>query len=208
MSGYTYILESNNPDKDLEFFWLTYVKDCDDYRNRIEKRHIISLSEKLNKLQKEKKYDSILTDIDNYMIRVFPIIGWRVMAEGDLYKLGHISDNFKRWETIRGRPFESNKITKFYTFLEIMIVCSRKMSSDTHKEIRLLCSEYANMICLADIDEMNDKIRQIVNKAIEYKMTGVITRLMNIYDITPHLNNEEDLGMRIEKLVKKLKIIN
>src|SRR5690606_37269717 len=118
---YNNILETKKPDKELEFFWLTFKTSISSYLNDIEKYEIEQLSYKLNKLQNKQKYDKIELYIKSHIEK----IGYSMMYNADYYKISHLDTNIKRWKKLTGNDIYDNNNT-FYCILKIFVKLGNK----------------------------------------------------------------------------------
>jgi hypothetical protein len=93
------VLSSSNPDKDYEFFWLTFKNSVIPYlgSNSI---NIKKFSNMLNDLQKEKKYDDIRENISDFMYINIDIIAKHILRSSCFVLFMRCNVNIARWGKI------------------------------------------------------------------------------------------------------------
>jgi hypothetical protein len=199
---YQYILESNNPDKDIEYFWMSYIRTMEKYMHPQEKKYMLKLSATLNTLQKLKEYKNIITKIDNYMKLDFPKFGWRMLKDKNIHNMNHVIDNLKRWNLLRGKDFEVDK--KIYYFMSIVKICSRSKNTNSANHLKLLelCYTYAD--CAVGDNCVEDIEIDIINHAISAQMGGVIECLRNIFSLREFIDIDKIMKVSGFKLLRYL----
>jgi len=114
-------LNENNPDVHIEQFWIDFKKSIFNFYNFINgkcfPRNIDILSEKLNKLQKNKKYNIIEREIRDYII----CYGIDIMRSGNGYHLNILKTNIKRWNALS----DKYKLTQSNTDNDLIKCCTK-----------------------------------------------------------------------------------
>lgn len=192
---YEYILDTNNPDKELEYFWVTFKNSIMSSLSNEEKNEIVELSNKLNDLQSEERYD----EIEKYIKNHIELIGYRYIIENNGYKARHICVNLNRWKKLTGRKLFNNK-NVFNKIIRIYNNIYLKNKTDDHyNDIKLLLAKYST-------DKNIIHLEKIMNISIEHKIYGIINKLKNILNIDDFINNEKKSKIN-KKLLKKSRAI-
>ena len=93
------ILSSSNPDKDYEFFWLTFKNSIIPYVGK-DVDMIKKFSKSLDVLQKEKKYDEIKDEITIFLYKHAESIAAHLIFSSCYVTCMHFTVNMKRWKKI------------------------------------------------------------------------------------------------------------
>lgn len=94
--SYDYVLKSDNPDKEIEYFWLTFKNSIQPYVNKEERENITQISDRLNELQKSRQYNKIETFISKYLHDIC----YSILMTKNYTEIDHLKTNIKRWEKI------------------------------------------------------------------------------------------------------------
>lgn len=93
------VLSSSNPDKDYEFFWLTFKNSVIPYLGH-NSENIKKFSSMLNDLQKEKKYEDIRDNISDFMYMNIDIIAKHILYSSSFVLFMRFNVNIARWGKI------------------------------------------------------------------------------------------------------------
>ena len=93
------ILSSSNPDKDYEFFWLTFKNSVIPYLGS-NSENIKKFSDMLNDLQKEKKYEDIRENISDFMYMNIDTIAKHILYSSSFVLFMRFNVNMVRWGKI------------------------------------------------------------------------------------------------------------
>ena len=93
-----------NPDHHIEDFWLSFKTSMINFYNQYKyiKRPIDYWSDNLNKLQKNKDYQSIEVNIRDYM----SLYAIDLLRCNSTYHVGILTTNIKRWNIISESRFD------------------------------------------------------------------------------------------------------
>ena len=114
--SYDTVLNSDKPDSKLEFFWLTFKDSIKSYLTDSELADLSEVSNKLNALQRQERYDEIQEFIKSHIER----IGYGMMAKNDNYRISHLETNLRRWNKLTGTDIYPQNNT-FYTLLLVYL---------------------------------------------------------------------------------------
>lgn len=186
------------PDEKIEEFWLTFKSSIDQFLDKKEREEIKQLSEKLNLLQKEERYEEIEEYIKNHIER----IGYNIMKRDNLYRAGHLDTNIRRWENIsKSRICSDNNI--FYNLFRTYISLN-KNRSDQKDKIRSLLVSYVK-------NGKQEDLVEIINLSIENNFVGTIDKFRNIIDISKFLKGDSHIDLNLcksKRLIKSLQRID
>jgi hypothetical protein len=188
------ILETSNPDKEVEYFWYTFKDSVRSFLNEKDQQEIDNLSEKLNTLQEEQKYE----EIELYIKSHLEDIGYKVLSNDNAYRAGHLMTNFKRWDKISKHDVcEDNN--KLYTLLRIYILQYDKKTVDSGIAAKIV--EYTN-----SWDE--DLIDDIMIISIQKGYYGIIDMLKNIINIERFIKEDSIEKYRKMTAPRSMKILH
>lgn len=191
---YEDILQTSNPDKNVEFFWYTFKDSIQDFLNEQEKKEVNDLSKKLNTLQAEKKYE----EIERYIKLHLEDIGYKIMAKDNAYKASHLMTNLKRWSKIsRYDVCEENN--RLYTLLRIYLLQYDKKTLDSGIVPKIV--QYSE----SWDDDLIDDIMVI---SIQKRYYGIIDMLKNIINIERFMEEESVQKYRKMTSPRSMKIIH
>ena len=184
--SHEHVLNSDKPDNKLEFFWLTFKDSIRDYLNETELDELSNVSQKLNDLQQEERYD----EIEVYIKSHIEIIGYNMMSKGDNYRINHLDTNIRRWNKLTGNDIYPSTNT-FYCILLIYINLS-KSKANKKEQIAIM----KDCIKRYSTDSTDHEILiELMNHSIKNKMFGNIDKLRKIVDIKEFIKPDD-----IEKL--------
>lgn len=198
------VLKAKKEDADIEFFWLTFKDSVINYLDKKTQTKIQDLSDTLNQLQLEKKYEEIQKIISNNLDE----IAWRHVLTHDSYHGCHLITNLKRWRTISGKKLPRNELA--FASLIVMIHYNEKylkyfyqkndkseddkIKQSVLKEILERLSDLAFEFVKDDAtDESKDKaIIKIINYGIENKLESLIHHMYKCVNLTLFLKDKND----------------
>src|SRR5665647_869110 len=93
---YGIVLNSDKPDNKLEFFWLTFKDSIKNYLTESELIDLSEVSNNLNALQQQERYNEIEEFIKSHIER----IGYGMMSKNDNYRISHLETNLRRWNKL------------------------------------------------------------------------------------------------------------
>jgi hypothetical protein len=197
--NYEHILESANPDKEIEYFWLTFKNSIFNYLNKSEQIEINILSDELNKLQCEQQYP----DIEQYIKSHIECIGYNMIKNNDHHKINHLDTNIRRWKNITGNNIYTNDNT-FYALLKIYIKLNKKVHLDGYDHYTELLSciiKFASSTTTKDQNKINE-LTKLMQLSIDNQISGNIDILKYILDINDFI---EDTCTLTDEFIKKTK---
>jgi hypothetical protein len=181
------------PDAHLEKFWIIFKDSIKNlYRsNGMDLRQIKcldSVSDRLNLLQKEKRYAEIEIQINIYMID----FSRTVIKFGDLYYASLFKTNLKRWQNITTHSINNIYISLFECLF-------RLLNTDTQtKKVKEFIQYIRNIIHIDDKNKDNiDCIVWIdmIDLAIKTGKPSVLDIINDYYDIVEYVNDVYDLSL-------------
>ena len=195
------ILKSENPDKHIEYFWVTFKDSILSHIGEDNSHRIKSFSKKLNDLQKKKEYNTIISEISDYMKKNINIICKCIINSNNMDTICHLHTNINRWKRI-DPSFEEiiNKddIVKSVILLSKII---KKKNNHFIKVNKMIIDSFL-------ISGTNkQKIKELFDFGIEHNICLIIEFLLNHVDLHVYLGEETDKYkmMRSSKLMKKLR---
>lgn len=220
--SYDNILKTNNPDKKIEHFWLTFKDSIKNSIDEKDKEELDSISSILNKLQLEKKYDMIEQYIRDHIIK----IGFKMIANDNYYKLGHLIKNLSRWDSIIDEFLNVEYAIKMYPQklcnYNILFYCLLRIYYSHRLKILDSKSDNKNNFRFQLIDNIKLFAKEnniiyldnIFNIAIENNIFGIIDKLKKFVDVKKFIKPNIKLTDKFiemskgNKLHKKLNPIN
>lgn len=201
LKNYNHILESDNPDKHIEYFWYGFKNSIKNLFSVNKLKQILPVDEwssTLNDLQKEGKYEEIEENIRKYM----EIFGYYVIKYGDLHYGNIFNSNIKRWNKIsKNFGWNYNREKSIYTsFLKIFFSAIKRKKTGLLEKIReYSSSDIRNIIILQDV----------LLDSIEERDESIIDFIGECYDIWGFINDNYDVivkkGMSGKKILKIIK---
>lgn len=197
--SYDYILKTDNPDKEIEFFWCNFKDNVYEFLSEEDKYEITNLSQKLNLLQKDKKYEQI----EIYIHKHIEKIGFKIIENNDYYKANHLDTNIKRWKKISLNDIYCKK-NVFFCIFKIFLFINNKTSRALEKNyqyILQIIKKYA-------IQRDEKYLIELMNFAIKKELLAIIDKLRTIISLKDFLNDKLlnfDDKMKAKKLIKFLK---
>lgn len=204
MTDYTYLLNTDNEDKELEYFWVS-LKSC--FKNHITRQqrlYLDDVSTKFNKLQYKKQYDDIKCGIMEYLQNDFTKIGWHIIYTLDYMTASHVYSNIKRWNKMYDIIVQYNE--KMISYMYILNIFSKKQSklkSDIYVQILDLIKK-VGYYEIKDNKKKSDEIAfDLLDIAIKNKIETIVDQLRHIYDISEYFDTDIHI-MSTKKIFKHL----
>jgi hypothetical protein len=161
-----------NPDHHIEEFWLSFKRSMlnfyNEYTTIYNSRPIIFWSDTLNKLQKNKDYPNIETNIRDY-ISLYAIDLLRYNA---IYHVGILISNIKRWNVISNKRFDMcdvKYINIVFLLLDIYNILTNKCST-SDKETETLFS-------IVEIYIIHEDFKIFIDYAINHNKPSIIDKI-------------------------------
>lgn len=196
-----------NPDYHIEEFWIAFKTSMFNFYNQYtttyNSRPIMFWSDNLNKLQKNKDYQSIETNIRDYM-SLYAIDLLRYNAH---YHIGILISNIKRWNIISNRRFDMcdvKYINIVFLLLDIYNILTNKCST-SDKETEILFS-------MVEIYIIHEDFKIFIDYAIKNKKPSIIDKI-NEYENQNNNNNsikyiETTYNVKLSPKISAKKIFN
>lgn len=197
---YKYLLETNNPDKHIEYFWYGLKISVNNffiqYHLPLDMLPIEAWSKHLNNLQKDKKYLEIEEGIRYYLER----FGWYVIMYSCNYNAQIFATNIKRWNKISNHYNWNieNEPTVFNIYFNIFYsLIKREKQFKKRPHLYQMLSIVRKYIYYND-DEDNSNIEnlyKLLDQALEYNEEYIIDKIGKLCDIWSYINEIYDLNI-------------
>ena len=198
------ILSSDNPDKQYEYFWLTFKDAIIEHLPSDLKINIVNLSSTLNQLQKEKKYDKIFELISNFMNTHIKEICHHILISKNYNAVWFLQINIRRWCRIN-EIFDTNTID-----IKLCFILSNCMKKDFNniEELFLKIIELVKLYNIPDVNRVyiTNNIEDIFSFGIENKLTLLLDEL-RIY-VNLEKFKKDGIDLKIHKHTKSIKFLN
>ena len=208
---------SLNPDKHYEYFWLCYKNTIYKYMPNNLKKIIEFNSEKMNELQKEKKYGEIYDNIKDFMdTYTNEIIIYCISHEN--FNIRLLKTNIKRWTTI-----DKNYIIKSTEYSLLSSLCyyyvKKNLDAQTYNLFLKYIREYftyciinhkylIGCLTLNEYVSINKSMAKLINLSIEHRAISLLNEISKTYNITYFYKNNIDKNkykcVKDNKLLKLL----
>ncbi len=204
-------MSSPKPDHDIEQFWLAFKQSMLNFygltgEKTMPTRPISDWSERLNRLQKAAKYETIEHNIYNFMT----LYGIDLLRVGDRYHLSILITNIKRWNKIAAKyPFHDmdggeSKCNLIFILLDIVnnfIKCGlefENLFSDI--ELYLIHEDYTNLLDFA----IKHNKPVIIDKLMAFDRLAVVNSLNTYWHLGLEISNDYKIaGKKIIELISK-----
>lgn len=142
-------IDRTNPDWQIEEFWLTFKNQFYWLLDIEEKKRVDKISEELNDLQRNKRYEQI----QQYIVDQFDSIAIRVIISRDKGINHSILSYFNRWDRISKYKFDKKNIN--YQLLKVNDILNYKSKTKDDEIFQELIYKYVyNLDKRVVIDEM------------------------------------------------------
>ena len=166
------LLNKDDPDYLIEDFWLGLKQNMTNFYND---KNIVSLSRcvnswstRLNLLKQKKQYELIEKLIYNYL----SLYGIDVLRSGNMYYLGLLNTNIKRWDKICSQSY----ITGYQNCMIMLLEISYKLYYKSKNENEL--NKIKNLFRDIELYLMYDDFQLLIEYSIKYKKTSIIDTLI------------------------------
>ena len=182
-------INNDNPDKEIEHFWLNFKISMNNFYNCISiSRPIQEWCDCLNDLQKKRKYLDIEKNIRNY-ISLYAI---DLIRFTDTYHINILCSNIKRWNKISNKYNFSDNNKEYHNFIFVMLdICHLLLRNNedisnifSQFELFLLYKDYKILIKYS----VENNKSGILDKLICFD-SEIISQIKKMYNITNIPNN-------------------
>lgn len=201
---YKYLLDTNNPDKHIEYFWYGFkasITNFFTYYHLPDKLPIEAWSKHLNTLQKDKEYLEIEEEIRTYLER----FGWYVIMYSCNYNAQIFATNIKRWNKISNHynwnvEFEPTVFNVYFNIFYSLIKREKQFKKKPHLyQMLLVVRRYIDSDDIDDLDRCDDSnirnLYKLLDQALEYKEETIIDQIAKVCDIWSYINESYDLNI-------------
>jgi hypothetical protein len=168
-----HILNTNNPDKDIEYFWITFKMCCKKIVNRAILIMFDKLSTDLNLYQQREDFKRIYEDIDLFITENINYIICDVINNGDIQDAKNVHLCIMRWKRI-SPSFDLSTLE--YDLLRII-----KNLNEENDSIRTHIKNYIQ-------DSSEIKLISLFELAIREKFVCLIDVLKKYVDIHTYID--------------------
>lgn len=195
------ILKSENPDKHMEYFWVTFKDSIINYVGANDVRHIKNFSDRLNVLQKNKEYSIIFAEISKFMKTSINTICEHIIKSKDSSAICHLHTNITRWKNIDpefSEVLEKNDIIKMLLLLSKLI----KKKNDHYVVLnRMIIDSYLTS------GTKEKGIKELFDFGVEHNICSLVEILLPSIDLRIYLGEtaEKYKNMKSTKLIKEIK---
>jgi hypothetical protein len=197
-SDHSDILNSKKPDKEIEYFWLTFKDSIIKYVHVKFAEYIKVLSNELNELQKLEKYDDIKNKISEFMHKYIELICKQIILKNDHYMITHLETNINRW--IKYDSEFAKYIEKIF-FVRATLVIS-KISKKKKDNISYIVSKVIELFN----NDTYDIYLDIFKYAVKNNMSLVAELVAPYINFSTYFNDAQMIdscsNMKGHKLVK------
>ena len=197
------------PDNDIENFWLSFKCGITNfYKNFNINKDITGVSQKLNDLQKNKKYLEIELIIHNFICRLVIDLTDKIEQilkdRGTyLYHARIILTNIKRWEKLRQKKIFFRDPIQNENMFFIISSCLKMTFKSIEKEL------YDDIIVdffkdCYDIIKYNN-YKKIIDFAIDINNITIIDLLAKTFNVVDYINDKYKLSL--PRMISGKKII-
>ena len=202
------------PDIDIENFWLSFKCGINNfYRNFNISKDVIDISQKLNELQKNKKYIEIELLIHNHICHLIIDLTDKIdfILEDRCVYLYHariILSNIKRWEKLRQKkiffrdPIDNENM--FFIISSCLKMTFKTISKELYDDIIIDFFKSCN-----EIIKYNN-FKKIIDFAIDIDNISIIDLIRKTFNVVDYVNEKYKLSlpkrMSGKKLIKFTKV--
>jgi hypothetical protein len=185
-----------NNDYYIEQFWIGLKDSMNNfYTNKILKRPISKWSDNLNKFQEEKKYEEIEESIRNYIT----LYGIDLMRYIEIYHLGILKTNIKRWNNISNKyNFSKKETKKYYNIIFLLIDIYEKLYD------KIPTNDLINFSTEIELLIMYEDFNNLIDICINYNLCSILDKLSNYIDIYKIINQKYNLNLKYNISGKKI----
>ena len=177
---FSHILETKNPDKELEYYWLTLRHCFEDHLTSKLSTTVLNYKKTFDKFQKLKMYDKIKKGINYFLENEFTEICWRAIAELDFTVIGYLCTNINRWDIMYdGKTKYDEESHAFLSIIKIYLKKHHKMKNEPYKTILTNISLIAK--CVLSNEDIVNYIDEIIILSIKHGLVGTLKYLVYSY---------------------------
>jgi len=165
-----------NDDYEIEQFWLSFKRSMLNFyeisEHRVLRRPIEKWSDKLNELQREKRY----TDIEETIKHYISLYAMDLIRCCSHYHINILNTNIKRWNRVAAKHKclqEDDKKTYFNCVFMLLDICGMLMEQD-NIDVKELFSQY-------ELSVLNHDYTPFIKYAVENNKAGMLDKLLK-YD--------------------------
>ena len=198
----------DKPDIDIENFWLSFKCGINNfYRIFNIQKTVNNISQKLNDLQKNKKYLEIEFMIHNFICQMIVDLSDKIKyivrdKSTYLYHARIIITNIKRWEKLRQKklffrdPIDNENM--FFIIASCLKMSFKNISKEIYDDIIIDFFKECN-----DIIKYNN-YKKIIDYAIDTDNVSILNLLSKTFDIITYINDKYNLSLHKNISGKKL----
>ena len=194
------VLNSSKPDKQIEYFWLTFKDSIIQYIGKQNAKNISTFSETLNTLQREKQYDMIVTEISKYMKFNINTICKFIIRSKQSTPILHLHTNITRWKNI-DPSFQ--KVIDDSILIQFLFVLSRMIKKESDKYKHVLSFVIDVYMC----EQLNIiKRKELFEYSVKNNICSVAELLLPDINLIEYFGEDIDKykNMSTKKLIKKI----
>jgi len=191
---YIHILHTDNYDKHMEFWWLTFKDSMINFYNTVnntninnkdEIKKVKQLSNELNILQNEKKYkqiyEYIYLSIQNY--------GWIQIKYGNHISIHFFTTNLHRWDKIKSELNNTFKNDKKYKLLKCYSLIKKKAIQYVEKNKNFITIiDEIKKCSINDMEYNLNLLYTILHISIKKKLISIIEEINTIINVNTYIN--------------------
>jgi hypothetical protein len=194
-------MDKDKPDYEIEKFWLGLKQSMINFYGKSNIRPISYWSDKLNLLQKERKYDNIEKNIRNYI----SLYGIDVMKKRNEVALHILKTNIKRWSKITEHYDFIRSHENYYNIIFLLIdIFDNLYKNLPSNDFDILYQQIELIIIYNDFEDL-------IKLCIKHDIGKVIDKINLYIDVESIVNNIYNIklpkqisGNKMIKLIKKL----
>lgn len=198
----------DKPDIDIENFWLSFKCGINNfYRIFNIQKTVNNISQKLNDLQKNKKYLEIEFMIHNFICQMIVDLSDKIKyivrdKSTYLYHARIIITNIKRWEKLRQKklffrdPIDNENM--FFIIASCLKMSFKNISKEIYDDIIIDFFKECN-----DIIKYNN-YKKIIDYAIDTDNISILNLLSKTFDVINYVNEKYKLTLPGKMSGKKL----
>jgi len=189
------MLNINNPDYEIESFWLSFKKSMNNYYSYTNTyRPIEYWSEQLNLLQQNKNYDEIQNKIKNY-ISLYAI---DILRCSSGYNIDILKTNIKRWNKISLKYNFNNK--KYENIIFLLLDIFNIINDIDSTKCKIIYSQIELLILYEDFNDLIDfaikhQKPSLLDKINNYSNINKIIKKIYNLDIDNNISGKKILQM-------------
>lgn len=200
ISTHNDILESDKPDKHMEYFWMTFKDSIIYFIGKKNAKNISTFSDMLNVLQKERQYETITLEISKFMKSNIDMLCKCVINSRQTTPMLHLHTNITRWKNI-DPTFQ--KVINESILIQILLALSRMIKKGSDKFAQVL--EFVVIIYTFSEINVIERIK-LFEYAVKNNICSIAELLLPTIDLKTYF--KEDIkkykNINIKKLIKEI----